>query len=183
MNRLTKKFYMTMVNNIAKSHGLKVQSKSNDRKAVWEAELARLNKNPKVNFNRKLRAFENKFQRKEDNPYRRHYMEVPKRSVELKFKYSFLDTNTHQRKTKNKANATVNIEGEIPNKTVLDKLAKEAALEYIRQRVTAAYADDVNVDDVKVISSIPFDKHARSLSRVPLFGNSGRKQRSLTYPI
>ena len=58
MNRLTKKFYMTMVNNIAKSHGLKVQSKSNDRKAVWEAELARLNKNPKVNFNRKLRAFE-----------------------------------------------------------------------------------------------------------------------------
>ena len=59
-------------------------------------------------------------------------MEVPKRSVELKFKYSFLDTNTHQRKTKTEAKATVNIEGEIPNKNVLDKLAKEAALEYIQ---------------------------------------------------
>lgn len=176
MNRLTKKFYMTMVNNIAKSHGLKVQSKATDRKAVWEAELARLNKNPKVNFNRKLRAFENKFQRKEDNPYRRHYMEVPKRSVELKFKYSFIDTNTHQRKTKTEAKATVNIEGEIPNRTVLDKLAREAALEYIRRRVTAAYMDEVNVDDVKVISSIPMSKHAKSLSRVPVFG------RSLTYP-
>ena len=177
MNRLTKKFYMKMVKNIAKSHGIPVQAKAKDRKAVWESELTSLNKNPKVQFNRKARTFERKFQRKDDSLYKQHYLNDRKRfSVEVKFKYSFIDRDTNNKNVKTTMKAVLPVYGNPENRNELQRLARDAALEYTRQRVSASYGDDVKVEDLDITNTLAMNPNARSLARVPVFRSY------LTYP-